>query len=133
MALFGFRTRNPQRDRETDRARFERLLKLFGRLIAEIEAEFDGLKERYGRTQASAAFALDAFENGEGEELSAKADDLALAMRRYQARIAALERQLDFVRKAETQTRTFCDGLVAAGLASEEDLASKNIAATAHD
>ena len=90
MALFGFRTRNPQRDRETDRARFERLLNLFGRLIAEIEAEYDGLKERYGRTQASAAFALDAFENGEGEELSAKADDLALAMRRYQALIAAL-------------------------------------------
>jgi hypothetical protein len=133
MALFGFRTRNPQRDRETDRARFVRLLKLFRQLLAEIGAEYDGLKGRYEQTQASAAFALDAFVNGDGQELSAKADDLALAMRRYQARIAALERQLAFVRNAEQETRTFHDALAAAGPASEEGPASKYVAVTAHD
>jgi chromosome segregation ATPase len=133
MALFSFRTREPQRDRETDRARFDKLLKLFQQLLAEIEAERDGLKSRYGQTQASAAFALDAFENGDGEELSAKADDLALAMRRYRVRIAALEGQLAFLQRSETEINAYYDTLVTKCLEPKENSDSKNVAVTADD
>jgi hypothetical protein len=114
MALFSFRTRNPQRDRETDLGRLGQLLGLLRRLQAEIEAEKSGLQARYRQAQDSAAFALEAFENGDGTDLSGKADELALSMRRYQARIAALEKQAAFIRNAETEATTFYDTLKSA-------------------
>lgn len=114
MALFSFRTRNPQRDRETDLGRLDRLLALYSQLRAEIDAERSGLQARYQQAQDSAAFALEAFENGDGDRLASKADELALAMRRYRTRIAALEGQAAYVQDAEAEARAFYDALVSA-------------------
>lgn len=111
MALFGFWVRNPQRDRETDRGRFDRLSQLFLELQQEIEAERDGLHTRYERAQNSAAFALEAFENGDGGQLALKADTLADAIQRYGERLEALERQIEFMRAAKAEADDFCNTL----------------------
>lgn len=136
MALFRFRTRNPQRDRATDLGRRDRLLQLLDQLHAEIEAERDGLQARYETAQASAAFALEAFENGDGEALSAKADDLSAAMQRYQERMAELESQAAFMKRAETEAKAFFDTLESRGAAEngrDRTVVSNNVASTAHD
>lgn len=108
MALFGrFRVRDPQRDRKNDLGRRDRLLEVVRQIGAEIAAERAGLEARYVQAQDRAAFVLEAFENGGGEALSSEADELALAMRRYRARIAALEGQIVFLRKAEAEAAAF--------------------------
>jgi hypothetical protein len=111
MSLFGFSTRKPQRDRETDLGRFDRLSRHLHELRAEIDAEREGLRKRYREAQASAAFALEVYENGESAALSAKADELCVAMRRYDARIDSLEKQAAFMQGAEADARAFLDSL----------------------
>lgn len=101
MARFSFRTRNPQRDQQTDQRRLEGLLHYIRALRDEIEAERQGLNARFQDAQLSAAFAFETFENGEGDDLGAKADEMAVAMRRCEERIAALDRQLAFLRQTE--------------------------------
>ncbi|MFC6489120.1 hypothetical protein [Nitratireductor sp. GCM10026969] len=136
MALLSFRTRNPQRDRATDLGRRDRLLQLLHQLHAEIEAERSGLQARYETAQTSAAFALEAFENGEGEALSAKADDLSTQMQRYQARIAALEGQAAFMRHAEMDAKAFFDAaenLDPMESDQNKNFGSNNVASTADD
>ncbi|UCI07723.1 hypothetical protein [Mesorhizobium sp. B1-1-8] len=63
-SIFGFRSRDPGRDRQTDLQRFDRLAKLFDQIAAEIEAEKTGLENRYRSTAANAAFLVEAVENG---------------------------------------------------------------------
>lgn len=136
MPLFDFRARNPQRDRNTDLGRLDRLVKLLRQLRAEVETERSGLAMRYEKAQRSAAFALEAFENGGSKDLSSKADDLALSMRRYHARIAALEEQIAFVDCAETEAKAFYDALMARGSGNgmgDDNPISNNVAPPAHD
>ncbi|WP_265519660.1 hypothetical protein [Nitratireductor luteus] len=136
MPLFDFRARNPQRDRDTDLGRLDRLLQLLRQLRTEVETERSGLAMRYEKAQLSAAFALEAFENGGSQDLSSKADDLALSMRRYHIRIVALEEQIAFVDRAEAEAKAFYDALMEPGSRQgrkDDNSISNNVAPTAHD
>ncbi|RAZ91261.1 hypothetical protein DPM33_08095 [Mesorhizobium hawassense] len=93
-SIFGFRSRDPARDRNTDLQRFDRLAKLFDQIGAEIEAEKAGLENRYKSTAANAAFLVEAMENGsastsKGSDVSALTNSILNCERR----IAELARQ----------------------------------------
>lgn len=102
-----FRTRDPQRDRETDLNRLDRLIGLLQQLQAEVDAERSGLESRYSDAQSAAAYALDAFENGDGDDLAARADELSGHMRRYRERIEILGEQEGFLRDVEARILDF--------------------------
>lgn len=93
-SIFGFRSRDPARDRQTDLQRFDRLAKLFDQIAAEIEAEKTGLENRYRSTAANAAFLVEAMENGsvsasKGSDVGAMTNSILNCERR----IAELARQ----------------------------------------
>ncbi|SFN70040.1 hypothetical protein SAMN03159463_00343 [Mesorhizobium sp. NFR06] len=93
-SIFGFRSRDPVRDRQTDLQRFDRLAKLFDQIAAEIEAEKAGLEGRYKSTAANAAFLVEAMENGsastsKGSDVSAMTNSILNCERR----ISELARQ----------------------------------------
>ncbi|AZO10058.1 MULTISPECIES: hypothetical protein [unclassified Mesorhizobium] len=93
-SIFGFRTRNPGRDRQTDLQRFDRLAKMFDQISAEIEAEKTGLENRYRSTATNAAFLMEAMENGSAS--SSKSSDVNTmtdTILNYERRIAELARQ----------------------------------------
>jgi len=97
MALFRFRTRNPERDLQTDKARFERLNGLLDEFRSEIEQEKAGLKGRYERIMADAAFSQQALEDERGDSaISQRIDGMTETMKRYAARLATLDGQLAF-------------------------------------
>ncbi|MBZ9987470.1 hypothetical protein LB572_10205 [Mesorhizobium sp. BH1-1-5] len=99
-SIFGFRSRDPARDRQTDLQRFDRLAKLFDQIAAEIEAEKTGLENRYRSTAANAAFLVEAMENGsastsKGSDVSAMTNSILNCERR----IADLVRQKGLVKE----------------------------------
>jgi hypothetical protein len=108
MALFGFRTRNLQRDHETDIGRLQRLHQLFGEIRAEIEQEKSGLRDRYEKVMADAAFSQQTLEDGRaGVAISSKIDDLTETMIRYSKRIASLDTQINFVAEMDRRLDLF--------------------------
>ena len=108
MALFRFQTRNTNRDRETDAARFQRLHRLFDDLRADMERERNGLRDRYEKVAADAAFSQQALENDRvGAAMSAKIDDMTDTMIRYKRRIKSLEKQIGFVTHLHGQMEAF--------------------------
>ncbi|TPI20568.1 MULTISPECIES: hypothetical protein [unclassified Mesorhizobium] len=99
-SIFGFRSRDPARDRQTDLQRLDRLAKLFDQIAAEIEAEKTGLENRYRSTAANAAFLVEAMENGsastsKGSDVSAMTNSILNCERR----IAELVRQKGLVKE----------------------------------
>lgn len=112
MALFKFRLRKPfrvrslARDAETDSARAERLFAQIDALREEIERERNGLRDRHQSVTAQAAFSQ-ALEDDEAIPMSSAISDLTGAMIRYEARIAALEKQIDFVTGLRAQATLF--------------------------
>lgn len=103
MVHFGFRTRDPARDRDTDAERQGRLTRCLGQLRSEIEGEAQGLRTRYEHAQTSAAFAQQAAEDEGDTRLALKADRSALAMSRYSERLADLRRQVELLGKIELE------------------------------
>ncbi|MDG4894291.1 MULTISPECIES: hypothetical protein [unclassified Mesorhizobium] len=99
-SIFGFRSRDPARDRQTDLQRFDRLAKLFDQIAAEIETEKTGLENRYRSTAANAAFLVEAMENGSAS--ASKESDVSVmtnSILNYERRIAELARQKGLVRE----------------------------------
>lgn len=93
-SIFGFRSRDPARDRQTDVSRLDRLAKLFEQITAEIEAERDGLENRYRTKATNAAFLVEAMENGSvSDRRSSEVSALTKSILNYERRIAALSRQ----------------------------------------
>ncbi|NGO50016.1 hypothetical protein [Allomesorhizobium camelthorni] len=108
MALFRFQTRNPNRDRETDAGRLQRLHRLLDDLRAEMERERNGLRDRYDKVAADAAFSQQALENDRvGAVMSSKIDDMTDTMIRYRGRIRSLEKQIGFVTDLHAQVEAF--------------------------
>lgn len=108
MALFRFRTRNPERDRDTDESRRQRLEQLLDALSAEIERERGGLRNRYDKVTADAAFSQQALEDDRADgEISSRIDDLTGAMLRYTKRLVTLEQQSVFVTEIRSRINTF--------------------------
>jgi small-conductance mechanosensitive channel len=98
MALFHFRTRNPGRDRETDTGRLQRLERLLNELGEEMERERDGLRDRYEKVTADAAFSQQALEEDRADAaISSKIDGMTDTMIRYTERLTSLEKQLAFI------------------------------------
>ena len=105
-SLFGFRTRSPQRDRETDRERFARLDNLLEEIAAQISAERNGLERRYSESSVNAGFLADAIDNeeaatGYSARLAAMTDDLI----NYENRLAALSRQIALLHDLRARSR----------------------------
>lgn len=108
MALFRFRTRSPDRDRETDDSRGRRLRQFMGDLRSEIQREHDGLKERYEKITADAAFSQQALEdNRAASGTSSKIDALTESMIGYTKRLGLLEQQISFMNQMLGQAELF--------------------------
>lgn len=93
-SLFGFRTRSPSRDRETDDLRFTRLTRLIEQTTMEINAERQGLEKRYRDTSNDAGFLISAMENDDASpRSSAQLDELTSAILASERRLAVLALQ----------------------------------------
>ncbi|CAH2397556.1 hypothetical protein [Mesorhizobium ventifaucium] len=98
-SIFGFRSRDPARDRQTDISRLDRLAKLLDQIAAEIEAEKNGLENRYRTKAANAAFLVEAMENGAASSSrSSEVSELTKSILNYERRIAALARQNELMK-----------------------------------
>lgn len=99
-SIFGFRSRDPARDRQTDVSRLDRLAKLFEQIAAEIEAEKTGLESRYRKTSTNAAFLVEAMENGSSSDRrSSEVSALTRSILNSERRITALSRQNGMLEK----------------------------------
>ncbi|MER8769796.1 hypothetical protein NKH63_13765 [Mesorhizobium sp. M0960] len=93
-SIFRFRSRDPARDTQTDTARLDRLAKLLDQIAAEVEAEKNGLENRYRTTATNAAFLVEAMENGAvSSRRSSEVGELTRSILNCERRIAALSRQ----------------------------------------
>ncbi|CAH2398347.1 hypothetical protein [Mesorhizobium escarrei] len=98
-SIFGFRSRDPARDRQTDVSRLDRLAKLLDQIAAEIEAEKNGLENRYRTKATNAAFLVEAMENGAASSSrSSEVSELTKSILNYERRIAALARQYELMK-----------------------------------
>lgn len=112
MAGFGIQTRNASRDVETDTGRLDRLCDTLSQLQNEIVNERAGLRGRFEQAQTSAAYALDAVENGERASLSDEADALGVQMKRYQDRLTALIERERFLQEMAKTVRDYKETIV---------------------
>lgn len=92
-SIFGFRSRNPARDQQTDISRLDRLAKLFDQISAEVEAEKNGLEHRYRTKATNAAFLVEAMENGSASGRSSEISELTKSILNCERRIAVLSQQ----------------------------------------
>jgi hypothetical protein len=93
-SIFGFRSRDPARDKQTDLARFDRLAKLLDQITAEIAAEKTGLENRYRSKSTNAAFLVESMENGSTSASKAsEVGELTKSILNCEQRIAELVRQ----------------------------------------
>lgn len=96
--MFKFRLRSPSRDRETDESRFGRLERLLDQLLAEIEFERSGLRNRYDLVIADAAFLLDSIENETASASSSRrSDELTAVVTAFELRMKNLDQQHAFL------------------------------------
>lgn len=108
MALFGFRTRNPERDRQTDITRFQNARQAIKEAISEIERERSGFRHRYDDAAVDAAFAFENMENeGETDEAAAHVDELTQTLIRFSQRINFLEKQIAFMQEIDETMMKF--------------------------
>lgn len=99
VSIFGFRSRDPARDRQTDISRLDRLAKLLDQIAAEVEAEKNGLENRYRTKATNAAFLVEAMENGAASSSrSAEVSELTESILNCERRIAALARQNELMK-----------------------------------
>ena len=109
-SIFGFRSRDPARDRQADIARLDRLAKLFEQIAAEIEAEKTGLESRYRKTATNAAFLVEAMENGSAtDRRSSEVSALTESILNCERRISALARQNGMMRELRHSLDTVFD------------------------
>ena len=93
-SIFGFRSRDPARDKQTDLARFDRLAKLLDQITAEIAAEKTGLEARYRSKSTNAAFLVESMENGSASaSKQSEVGNLTKSILNCEQRIAELVRQ----------------------------------------
>jgi hypothetical protein len=108
MALFGFRTRNPERDRLSDATRFLSIKRAIRDVVVETERERDGFRRRYDDASVNAAFSFENMENeGETAKVSAQVDNLTQALTKFSQRIDFLEKQMAFMHEMDEAITTF--------------------------
>lgn len=93
--VFSFRTRSPDRDRNSDRSRIERLVSAADEVAVEITRERDGLQKRRQREVDDAGFLLEASSNGDvAAATDGRLEALSSSVMLAESRLALLERQL---------------------------------------
>ncbi|MBZ9716499.1 hypothetical protein LB519_01460 [Mesorhizobium sp. AD1-1] len=119
-SIFGFRSRDPARDRQADVSRLDRLAKLFEQIAAEIEAERAGLENRYRTTSTNAAFLVEAMENGSAsDKRSSEVSALTQSILNCERRIAALSRQDGMMKELRHSLDTVFDEDASSAAAAE--------------
>lgn len=109
-SIFGFRSRDPARDRQTDGSRLDRLAKLFEQIAVEIEAERAGLENRYRTKATNAAFLVEAMENGStSDRRSSEVSALTKSILNCERRIADLSRQNGMMKELRHSLDTVFD------------------------
>lgn len=97
MELRGiFRTRHPDRNRQTDTDRRKRLCSAIDAVQTEIRLELNGIRRRYEATSTNAAFLFDAIENGEAAS-ETRLDELSASMKTCETRVGELAGQIAFL------------------------------------
>jgi len=91
MMPFELWARSPERDRQADQVRFQRLLEALTELSSQVEHETEGLQARYVRVSDSAALLSQC-----PEGIAVIADPTS-TMARCLARIAALQGHIAFI------------------------------------
>jgi hypothetical protein len=110
LPIFPFRTRNSQRDSQTDTGRLQRLHKALSGIRSEMESERNGLRERYEDAMANAAFSQQLVEDHRGTVgMSSKVEDMTGAMMWYTKRIGLLQKQIDFVTDMSRSIEAFME------------------------
>ncbi|RVC25082.1 hypothetical protein EN879_07565 [Mesorhizobium sp. M7A.F.Ca.AU.002.02.1.1] len=119
-SIFGFRSRDPARDRQADVSRLDRLAKLFEQIAAEIEAERTGLENRYRTTSTNAACLVEAMENGSAsDKRSSEVSALTQSILNCERRIAALSRQDGMMKELRHSLDTVFDEDASSAAAAE--------------
>jgi hypothetical protein len=109
-SMFGFKSRGPARDRETDTLRHDRLAKLLDQVAAEIAAEREGLEARYNAASTNAAFLVEATENDAAPaHASARVNELTASILNCERRISVLARQLALMKQFRELLTGFLD------------------------
>lgn len=105
MLFARFRPRSPERDSANDQARRARLLSLMDELIAEIDRERQGLRQRYDASVTDASFALEAAQSGSATatRVSAKLSELEAAVLYCERRGKMLDEQIEALRALRSQ------------------------------
>lgn len=124
-SVFGFKTRHPDRDKQTDAARLQRVLEMLTATSLEIERERVGLEKRYGTVSADAAFLFEAIENeGRGQRDSDRIQELTNNLQACERRMAALGKQLLFMEDCRRSVQRFAeDNAVAVAPSADETAA----------
>ena len=94
-----FLRRSAARDQDVDRSRFARLVRELDRLSREIAEESKGLRERFERACADAAFTMQAFEAEGDPPDQHKLEEHTSRVLHYPTRLAELEKQAHLLRK----------------------------------
>ncbi len=107
-SVFSFRTRRPERDRQTDHARVERLLVLADEIAAEVTAERNGLRNRRQKEVDDAGFLLEANSNGDmAANEESRLTSLSSSVISAESRLALLDKQLAWLNKLRQAMEKF--------------------------
>jgi hypothetical protein len=96
VRIVGFQIRQPKRDGETDGQRRERLCAAIQGLELEVRSEMTGIQTRCETASVSAAFLLEAIENGQ-KGFDVRLAELSRTIIACEERTRELSRQLDFL------------------------------------
>jgi predicted nucleic acid-binding Zn-ribbon protein len=88
MLNFLFRSRSPQRDRETDQARLARIHQTVRTCVTNAESELNGLRARLEKARQSASMLVGNVDNSEREQASRS------ELRSAEERLLAAERRI---------------------------------------
>jgi hypothetical protein len=109
MALNIFRTRSPDRDRQTNTTRFASVSSAIGTAIAEAERERDGLRRRIDEYYSTAVAIMD--ESGDFAGRAAEDEDaISEAEKRASAgrlRLSKVDAQIEMLRHLQQQVDAF--------------------------
>jgi hypothetical protein len=111
LSNLSFRTRSAGHDRDTDRKRHERLVRLLDEIVQEITSERRGLQRRYDEACRCAGFALDD-DSPRNSSTQARVNDLSTTVMACEHRLATLTMHLESLAAAKADIGALAGVLV---------------------